>query len=393
MNTNSKLCVFINSHENDWEQLLCKDYKLLIKKDGDLAIFNYNSGADFSKPIVQEARGIILNYKTKEVVCWPFRKFCNYIETYADTIDWNSAKVQEKVDGSIIKLWYDFEKSKWQFSTNGNIRAENSIITNTYQSFYDIIKQASNYKDIDFDKLDKQKTYIFELVSPETRVVIDYHGTKLFHIGTRNNITGIESEDNIGITKPRVFEINSLEKCIDFVLKMNKGDNSTYDPNKIDSEGFVVVDKNYNRIKVKSPEYIIVNNLVGTKTLSKKDTLLMLINDSEENRKNLEFICKNTPSIEVQVKFYQYQLAKLKFEATEFGKFTKKLYEEYDHDRKAVSNIIKNHPLSFIAFRCLSTDTDGSEILMSQPFEKIIKLFPDYKSENFMDLFKSDKNQ
>jgi len=28
------------------------------------------------------------------------------LKLYADTIDWSAARVQEKVDGSLIKVWY-----------------------------------------------------------------------------------------------------------------------------------------------------------------------------------------------------------------------------------------------------------------------------------------------
>ena len=107
MNTNSYLCRFLAAHPGDWEERLKRDYDLRIKRDGEYAVFNYEINADFYDPIVQEARGIILDTERYEVVCWPFRKFGNYSEGYADRIDWSSARVLEKIDGSIIKLWYD----------------------------------------------------------------------------------------------------------------------------------------------------------------------------------------------------------------------------------------------------------------------------------------------
>ena len=104
MNENSHLCRFLAAHPNDWEERLKRDYGLRIKSDGEYTVFNYNINCDFKDPIVQEARGIILDTVRLEVVCWPFRKFGNYNEGYADEIDWSTARVQEKVDGSIIKL-------------------------------------------------------------------------------------------------------------------------------------------------------------------------------------------------------------------------------------------------------------------------------------------------
>ena len=83
---------------------------------------------------IRELGGIIIDCERCEVVCWPFRKFGNHNEGYADTIDWSTARVQEKVDGSIVKLWYDEANGKWQFSTNGCIVNGGSIKSRTCTS-------------------------------------------------------------------------------------------------------------------------------------------------------------------------------------------------------------------------------------------------------------------
>ncbi|MBQ4511227.1 MAG: hypothetical protein II984_10930, partial [Clostridia bacterium] len=259
MNANSVICKFINEHPNDWFELLHKDYGIRIKKEDSLAIFSYNIECDFKNPIVQEARGIIIDYEKLEVVCWPFRKFGNYTESYADPIDWNNAVVLEKVDGSIIKLWFNEKTEKWQFSTNGMINADYAT-TDAFSniSYGSIIRSAVNFNDIPFDKLDKSSTYIFELVSPQTRVVVKYDETALYHLGTRSNITGIERNEDIGIKKPKSYPINSLEDCVKAAIELNK---DCENDDEIANEGFVVVDKNWNRVKVKSPDYIMMHHL------------------------------------------------------------------------------------------------------------------------------------
>jgi len=136
MNKNSLICNYINDNPENWKETLENDYDLKIKIDGDYAIFNYDFNCNFANPIVQEARGIIIDYKKLEVVCWPFRKFGNHNESYCDSIDWESARVLEKVDGSIIKLWFDFQKNDWQFSTNGTIRAENASVDKYYNLYF-----------------------------------------------------------------------------------------------------------------------------------------------------------------------------------------------------------------------------------------------------------------
>ena len=382
MTQNSYLCRYINEHPEDWYESLHKDYGIRIKKEDNLAIFCYNIECDFKNPIVQESRGIIIDHEKNEVVCWPFRKFGNYTESYADPIDWNDAVVLEKVDGSIIKLWFNEKTQKWQFSTNGMINADNatadSFSTITYGN---IIRQAVNYNDIPFSTLDKTNTYIFELVSPQTRVVVKYDETALYHLGTRSNITGIETNVDIGIKKPKSYKINSLEGCITAAIELNKGCESD---DEIANEGFFVVDKNWNRVKVKSPDYIMMHRLKHNDGISKKDAISTLL----YIKSDVDKICKSNPLLIHIFKYYDYKLAELNHQANQMATLARSLYNEYSNDRGAVAKIIKPHKLAFIGFKALETDQKGEEILSGTPIEKLVKLIPDYIPEDFNDLFK-----
>ena len=75
----SYICRYVSSH-HEWREVLAAK-GVQIKENGNLAILNYGIDCDFSDPIVQESRGIIIDTKTLEVVCWPFRKFGNYGES------------------------------------------------------------------------------------------------------------------------------------------------------------------------------------------------------------------------------------------------------------------------------------------------------------------------
>lgn len=379
MNTNSVICNFIREHPEDWDVLLTKDYHIKVKKEGNLAIFNYSFDCDYSDPIVQEARGIIVNFETMDVVCWPFRKFGNYNESYADAIDWEHACVLEKVDGSIIKLWFDHDAQKWQFSTNGMIRAENARINTCQTITYDsIIRRADNFDRIPFDDLDKSCTYIFELVSPQTQVVLSYETASLYHIGTRNNLTGQELNTEIGIQKPKTYPIRSLAECIQAAIELNRNN-----PDAITAEGFVVVDQNWNRVKVKSPDYILRHKLMQMKTISKQDCLKMILEQSPD----AAVICRANPELIPVFKFYDFQLAQKKLMADKIGTLSRMLSEEYNGDRSAIAKIIGTHPLAYIGFRCLTNEKSGSEILMENSFDRLLRLIPDYEEENLYDLF------
>ena len=168
MNENSRICVFIKDNPDDWREKL-DEKKIGIKEKDGLVIFNYDIAADFSDPVVQEARGIILDMNTLDVVCWPFRKFGNFQESYSDKIDWDTARVQDKIDGSIVKLWY---LDGWRWSTNSMIDAKDAVSSITSIDYLKLIKDTANYNMIPFDELDHDYTYIFELTGPLNQIVV-----------------------------------------------------------------------------------------------------------------------------------------------------------------------------------------------------------------------------
>lgn len=385
MTKNSYLCNFIANHPDDWESILTDKYAIKIKREGDLAIFTYRPECDYYDAILQESRGIIINIASLEVVCWPFRKFGNYNEGYSDPIDWSSARVQEKVDGSIIKLWFDKSLNKWQFSTNGMIRAENAPVEKKIGITYaDIINNADNVNDIPYDKLNKDYTYIFELVSPDTRVVVKYDNASLYHLGTRSNVTGKEFDIDIGIKKPRQFPLSSLDNCISAVIELNK---NMPEGENVRQEGFVVVDKNWNRVKIKSPDYIMVHHFSTMKTIAKKECVSILLNEREK----LESIFESIPEIVPAIKYYDYKIAELFHDAEKMSMFAQSLYEEFSHEKKAVADVIADHRLALIGFRCLKGDRTAKEVLLELPFDRFCNLIPDYVPENLSLLFLKKK--
>lgn len=379
MNESSYLCSFIRENA-DWEELLTKEYQINVRREGDLALFKYTLFCDFHDSIVQEARGIILNVNTLEVVCWPFRKFGNYNESYADPIDWSTACVQEKVDGSIIKLWYDRKREQWQFSTNGMIRAEEAFISMEDPiSYADVIRHAYNYPDLCLDSLDRNKTYIFELVSPETRVVVPYKETMLYHIGTRNNQTGEESDDAIGICKPRAYSLHSLEECLLAAKKLNEG---IEDPAKIKQEGFVVVDGSWNRIKIKSADYLAAHYISGL-SLTKEKVIELL----RDRKIPSEILTELHPEDAAAIKYYAFRMTELALLADEVGEFARTLYEEYQHDRKLTAEVLKRHKLGKIGFWCLDHKEAGHLFLESLPLSVFSKWIPKYEPVSVRMLF------
>ena len=366
MNQNSMICRFINEHPN-WEEEL-KEKKIGISKEGNLAVFKYMVDADFSDPYVQEARGIIIDLTSLDVVCWPFRKFGNWNESYADKIDWSSAKVQEKVDGSLMKLYY---RDGWTWATNSTIRIDH-VSNPEGIAFQSLLYKADNFKAIPYDILNKECTYLFELVSPDNQIILTYPKTTLYHIGTRNNVTGIESNPDIGIQKPKYY---GGQKDLKYWLTTVEGKQNATNPQM---EGYVVVDKDYHRIKIKTPEYLTAHRISGNGVLT-KDTALSYILFGEKEK--IAIVTKN-PKNKAKIKFYEWQVAELVSKVHLFIAYVRGLYEETG-ERKAVAMAIKNHPLSDFGFRSIGNDYTAEE-LIKQTYTKLwgsfLKYIPDYES-------------
>ena len=263
---------FIREHDN-WEELLSSPpYSLSIKRKDTRILFKYSQiDSDFSLEIVREARGLILEDKTWNVVCYPFKKFFNYGESYADEINWETAKVTSKEDGSLIKVY--FYNGEWRVGTNSTIDAEDAVLNSPYyRNFRELFDVAANNCKFDFDRLDPNYTYLMELCSRHNTIVVPYNEPKLFHIGTRNNITYEEVEVDIGIEKPKQYMLSSLDDCIAMA--------ATFDFTK---EGFVVVDKNYHRVKVKSEDYVRVHRLANNGSITLERAIdLIRMNELEE---------------------------------------------------------------------------------------------------------------
>ena len=372
--TNSYICNLINNNPN-WEQI-CEEKYIKVKKNKNLAIFNYDIFADFTDPIVQEARGIIIDIESKTVVCWPFRKFGNSYEYYVDEINWETASVQEKIDGSIIKLWYDSESTKWNISSNSCIDAKEAKL-NTGLTLDSLVRSTEQYKT--FCKLDeneqisKTKTYIFELVGPDNQVVIRYQNTMMYLIGVRDNITGIELNPEIYkdiFPLPKRYKLSSLEKCITAAETLNTDDY----PN---NEGFVVVDDNFHRMKIKSPQYLIYHHAVNNGMITKEKAYELLTSDDF----NLKEFCKMASKRNVTIiQYYDEEIVKAE---TEIKKTIKNVRNMYNNglSRKEIAFAIKDNPYSYYGFKAIGNN-DLPESIIAKQGKKILKLIEDFPEDD-----------
>lgn len=255
---------FIKSHL-DWEKLLSeKPYCLSISKSvfngRHLVMFKYNMvDSDFNEQIVRECRGLILDENTFEIVSFPFTKFFNFGEILAANVDWKTAKIGQKVDGSLVKI-VNLD-NELLISTNGIILADDAPIAqfeSPYKSFGDLVRHVLFNKNIEISLFEPGYTYMFELVGPYNRIVIPYPEVDMYFLGKRNNMTFEETyftDDEVFshlFKIPKVYPLKTIDECIAATKAM-----------PWDEEGYVVCDSKFNRIKIKSPSYVAVHHLRG----------------------------------------------------------------------------------------------------------------------------------
>lgn len=200
------------------------------KKHPNLILFSYNIRTPDSL-YKHTCRGIILDKSNNyRIVCYPFN---NYVKEYKQE---DMLYINDKIDGSCAVLYY---YNGWNVSTRHNPDGDSIIGERTKsrivfsELFWDIFNKK--YK---IDELDKECTYVFEMVCVKHPIIIYYNEDDLYLIGVRNNRT---------LEERNIYEIDEFKKperleTIDNLDEMK--------------EGCVITLKNFERVKIKTESYV-----------------------------------------------------------------------------------------------------------------------------------------
>lgn len=236
----------------------------------NLYMLSYNGIlSDFNDQYVRLCRGCIVSVEDKEhpqMICAPFTKFGNYGQSFCPEIDWASALVEQKVDGILIKLFY--YDNKWHWITNNGWNTNlpwkemikipskyTEIETDTCNTIQDLIDYCLTKNNATLSEFAPDYTYMFELISPKLRILVDNLKTDLIYLGCRNIYNYNEYPLNIakamipGIKKfntVKYFDLHNIDEVLQ-LCNSYKGDTD---------EGVVVVDDKFNRVKIKCEDYI-----------------------------------------------------------------------------------------------------------------------------------------
>lgn len=323
----------------------------------ELVIYNYTPACQYAgawDEVTTRCRGLIFNTKTGEQLSNPFPKFFNY-EEYTQKgwpIPNEEPIITDKLDGW-CGISYIRPDGKVGIATRGSFASTGAVWATAWAQEY-------------LEPLDPRYTYVFEIISPETKIVLDYKFTGLVLLARRPLKEGAERERLLHIKTidlipyfaktPPNYGGSDLVGCTMRIAEVfPSADFATLKAMNLENkEGFVLwypqADK---RIKIKFEDYVRLHKIM---------TGLSAIGIWEALAQGQELSIENVPD-----EFYQWfnetkqglldQFAQIKMEAlVSFGNVRPEM------TRKEAAEVIKLNPHAGIVFAML----DG------KPYEHII---------------------
>ncbi len=254
---------------------LKEQFAIKINQWNTLYVLNYDQiDSPKTHDVTRECRSLVVESTDGEnidrVVSRAFDRFFNHGESGAPIFNLDQAVVYEKVDGSLFSIFHH-EDYGWLYRTRGVIMPSDKIM-GWDRTWTDVV--YSVLPKVNLAELNKDLTYICEIVCPENRVVTKYEGDALYLLATRNNETGQYSSRNVeGFDKPEKY---TTDKGFD-ALKESAAKLREL------KEGYVVYKHGVPLCKVKNPAYVAAHHLKGEGLNSpKRINQLLIMGEIEE---------------------------------------------------------------------------------------------------------------
>ena len=261
-----------------------------------LSIWNYTPEVQYGQSwdeVTLQCRGLVTDNEGN-IVARPYKKFFNIEEgKHTSTEEFD---VFEKMDGSLGILFYyegelltneeryniwfnnnyetgmerffdpnnlpDFEnpyykptpkrKGEWIFASRGSFTSDQSK------------KGRELLEKYNYQRLDTNYTYLFEIIYPENRIVCNYDYEDVVLLGMIHTETGYEVDIHLG--NDRDIRFKNLVRNLGFnIVKKYDGIkdyNTLKEMVENNAEGFVVLFSNGDRMKVKGEEYIRLHKIM-----------------------------------------------------------------------------------------------------------------------------------
>jgi len=191
-------------------------YGIKVQRRDNLIVLNYNilespKGNEFEN----DCRGLILEYPSFEILSRSFRRFFNYGEKFAAKIDWKSAIVLSKEDGTMCCWSYYF--GAWHCATRQMPDAEGELVDG--MTFADAFRRVIPNPEEVFQQ-NKDYSYIFEYVGPYNRIVTRYEKEEMILLTIFDKKNNLEftfkevSEMLPDYRRPKIYNCNKLDDVI-----------------------------------------------------------------------------------------------------------------------------------------------------------------------------------
>lgn len=339
---------------DDTLNLLKHRYGIESKVYEDSVILNYNLMiANYpNDDIVKECRALQLDKNNFSVISRAFNRFLNYGEgdTRETFVFDASTTTYDKIDGSLVILYWHPRRKQWEVRTRKSAYGENTLdgckTVNTFRELILLALGEDNLSFLDNSDLNTSNSYVFELVSPENKIVTNYKYRALYYLSTFNNLTGEEPDYDTGYDYIKSY----LPSCrevqryswgdINTVLEIVKSIAPT-------EEGYVVRNSQNQRVKVKNPVYVALSHLHNNGQMTNR-RILELIEIGEDSEYLAYFP-------EERERFEQIKSTKQKLIQDSLSKYSElqNIKEQKDFAKEALK-----YPYSGILFKLRS----GAEI-------------------------------
>jgi RNA ligase len=221
-----------------------------------LTIWNYtpkvqygegNAQYKFWDDVTKQCRGLVTDNEGN-VVARPFKKFFNIEENQHTSTE--QFDVYEKMDGS-LGILFNY-KGEWVLATRGSFTSDQSV------------KGTELLQKYDYQRLNPDYTYLFEIIYPENRIVCTYDFEDLVLLGMIHTESGDEVNVHSGNNEDVRFKnlLNNLG--FNIVRKYDGISDYSYLKHAISDnrEGFVVRFSNGDRMKIKGEEYLRLHKIM-----------------------------------------------------------------------------------------------------------------------------------
>ena len=313
------------------EQMVAEGYILVQKHPTeDIYIYNYSKSCSLEgkwNEATMQCRGVIVD-KDYNILARPFDKFFNYEEIEDKSIiPGGGAVAYEKIDGSLgIMYWIGetpYIATRGSFSSDQALHAT-KVLHTKYAKEIEVIKHLRyNY------------TFLFEIVYPENRIVVDYGDLDDIILLAIINNAHPENEIPISTYAPYFTTAKCYGKFENYLNLREEiaGDNR---------EGFVLRFDNGFRMKMKYEDYFRLHRL--RTYLTKKHIFEFIETNRRDELQEMvdQFDEEIKMSVGKIVKGFDDRYAEIEDEA-------RAEYRDFDTDKEAALyfNTCKRRPILF----------------------------------------------